>query len=207
MQVCPFCRIKLGVVTKFSRENGDSASPLLSPPWSTGLIPGGSSPGEPLPWLPFFHLLSCPPLDLQSRFKLQLEIWNKFWLPVSFSKEFSQKEFLLIASFGHCKHRLDLTRWLFFFKRQLVDCWWISMCCSSPIRSFDFWSPTEKWVSLSINCNISNAIALKFISICGIMVEPIGKKNSNNIRLKKMILGRLYRRKNSALLMLLKRHR
>jgi hypothetical protein len=51
--------------------------------------------------------MAPPPLDLQPALNLQLEVWKKFHCPVSFSKEFSQKEFFVIASFGRCKFRLD----------------------------------------------------------------------------------------------------
>jgi hypothetical protein len=51
--------------------------------------------------------MAPPSLDLQPGLNLQLEVWKKFRHPVSFSKEFSQKEFFLIASFGRCKFRLD----------------------------------------------------------------------------------------------------
>jgi hypothetical protein len=47
--------------------------------------------------------MAPPPLDLQPGLNLQLEVWKKFYCPVSFSKEFSQKEFFVIASFGRCK--------------------------------------------------------------------------------------------------------
>jgi hypothetical protein len=51
--------------------------------------------------------MAPPSMDMQSGLDLQLEIWRRFHLPVSFSQDLPQAEFFLVASFGWCKFRLD----------------------------------------------------------------------------------------------------
>jgi hypothetical protein len=63
-------------------------------------------PSHPPPGTPS-GLMAPLLLDLQSGLKLQLEIRNKFRHPVSFLKDFSQREFFLLTSCGRCKYRLD----------------------------------------------------------------------------------------------------
>jgi hypothetical protein len=190
-------------------------APLSSPPpWPAWLILGmplspvspslGSPPPPPLLPPGTFLALMAPPSGSSIWVQAKTGNLGKFWHPVSFSKEFSQKEFFLIASFGHCKHRLDPDSVALLLQAAIGG---LSADFNvSQLSDQVFRFPVEKWVSSSINCNISNVITLKFSLICGIMVAPIGKKNIISIRWNKMILERLYWRKNSTLLMLLKSH-
>jgi hypothetical protein len=52
---------------------------------------------------PLLPMSPLPSLDLQPGLGLQVAIWKKFRKPIGFSKEFSMKEFFLMASFDRCK--------------------------------------------------------------------------------------------------------